>query len=123
MPRTHATSPGAWTPEHAAHLRRLKAWVCTHMDSKYRAGQREHGGNLWEAPGLLRELHAETFDLLAYGQALDEHAARIFEEYDAGKVTAAEALELVRAVLWGGAVAAHASDIASRFVRMGGRLR
>lgn len=71
------------------------------MDSKYRIGQAEHGGKLWEAPGLLRELHAETFDLLAYGQTLDEGAARIFQDYDAGRVTADDALERVRAVLWG----------------------
>ena len=96
-----ARAPGQWQPEHEAHLERLKAWVCTRVDQKYRRGQAEHGGKLWEAPGLLRELHAETFDLLAYGQALDEHAARIFQEYDAGQLTAADALERVRAVLWG----------------------
>ena len=101
MPRTHAPATGDWKAQHDAHLERLKAWVCTHVDRKYRRGQAEHGGNLWEAPGLLRELHAETFDLLAYGQALDEHSARIFQEYDAGQVTAADALERVRAVLWG----------------------
>ena len=101
MPRTPATTTGMWQPEHEAHLERLKAWVCTQEDRKYRRGQAEHGGNLWEAPGLLRELHAETFDLLAYGQALDEQAARIFQAYDAGRVTAADALERVRAVLWG----------------------
>ena len=76
MPRTPATTTGMWQPEHEAHLERLKAWVCTQEDRKYRRGQAEHGGNLWEAPGLLTraswsagELHAETFDLLAYGQA------------------------------------------------------
>ncbi len=101
MPRTVATKPRMWTPEHDAHLERLKAWVCTHVDSKYRIGQTEHGGKLWEAPGVLRELHAETFDLLAYGQALDEIATRIFREYDADRVTANDALEQVRAVLCG----------------------
>ena len=101
MPRTHATPTGSWKPEHDAHLERLKAWVCTQVDRKYRRGQAEHGGKLWEAPGLLRELHAETFDLLAYGQALDEHAARIFQDYDAGRVTADAALSQVRALLWG----------------------
>ena len=101
MARAHATATGDRRPEHEEHLERLKAWVCRHVDRKYRRGQAEHGGKLWEAPGLLRELHAETFDLLAYGQALDEHAVGIFQEYDAGQLTAADALERVRAVLWG----------------------
>ena len=88
-------------PEHEAHLQRLLEWVSTRVGEKYRRGQAEHGGQLWEAPGLLKELHAETFDLLAYGQALEENAASIFEDYDTGQVTADEALERVRAVLWG----------------------
>ena len=51
--------------------------------------------------GLLTELHAETFDLLAYGQAIEEHAVRIFRDYDAGRVTADDTLARVRALLWG----------------------
>ena len=93
--------PGQWQPEHEAHLERLLAWVCTHVDRKYRRGQAEHGGKLWEAPGMLAELNAETVDQLAYGQALDEHAARIFQAYDAGRVTADDALSQVRVLLWG----------------------
>ena len=88
-------------PEHEAHLQRLLTWVATHVDRKYRRGQAEHGGALWKAPGLLKELHAETFDLLAYGQAVEEHVARIFQDYDAGRVTADDALARVRAALWG----------------------
>ena len=68
-------------------------------------GQAEHGGQLWEAPGLLAELHAETFDLLAYGQAIEEHAGRIFRDFDAGRVTADAAMLQVRALLWGKAPA------------------
>ena len=88
-------------PAHEAHLQRLQTWVATHLDRKYRRGQAEHEGNLWEAPGLLTELHAETIDALVYGQALDEQAARIFRDYDADQLTAADALERVRALLWG----------------------
>ncbi len=97
-------------PAHEAHLQRLLAWVSKKLARKYRRGQAEHGGRLWEAPGLLTELQAETFDLLAYGQALEEHAAGIFRDYDAGRVTAEDALVRVRAVLWsdgGKNLAAH----------------
>ncbi len=88
-------------PEHEEHLQRLLAWVSTRVSEKYRRGQAEHGGKLWEAPGLLKELHAETFDLLAYGQAVEEHAVQIFRDYDAGRVTADDALAGMRALLWG----------------------
>ena len=91
---------GRWTPKHEAHLQRLLTWVATHVNQKYRRGQAEHGGALWKAPGLLKELHAETFDLLSYGQALEEHAVRIFQDFDAGRVTADAALLQVRALLW-----------------------
>ena len=101
MPRTHATTPGQWQPDHEAHLQRLQTWIAEHVDRKYRRGQTEHGGKLWEAPGMLRELHDETVDQLAYGQALEEHATRIFRAYDDGRVTAADALSQVRALLWG----------------------
>ena len=90
-----------WQPDHEAHLQRLLKWVVEQVDRKYRRGQAEHGGKLWEASGLLRELQAETIDQLAYGQALDECAARILQEYDAGQLTAANALSQVRALLWG----------------------
>ena len=65
---------------------------------------------MWEAPGLLTELHAETFDLLAYGQAIDEHAGRIFRDFDAGRVTADDALLQVRALLWGDAPGPQRSE-------------
>ena len=107
QPRTHAMTPGWWTLDHEAHLQRLLAWVATHVDRKYRRGQAEHGGQLWEKPGLLAELHAETFDLLAYGQTLDEHAGQIFQDFDAGRVTAEDALARVRALLWGDAPGAQ----------------
>ena len=109
MPRTHATTPGDWQPEHEAHLQRLLAWIATHVDRKYRRGQAEHGGKLWEAPGLLKELHAETIDQLAYSQAIDEQAGRIFQAYDAGRVTADDALSQVRALLCGTLAPNHAS--------------
>ena len=88
-------------PAHEAHLQRLQTWVATHLDRKYRRGQAVHEGNLWEAPGLFTELHAETIDAIAYGQALDEQAARIFRDFDADQLTADDALERVRALLWG----------------------
>ena len=95
------TTSGCWQPDHEAHLQRLLAWIATRVDRKYRRGQAEHGGKLWGANGLLMELQAESIDQLAYSQAIDEQASRIFQEYDNGRVMADDALEQVRALLWG----------------------
>lgn len=35
------------TKEQEAHLERVKSEFCELVDEKYRAGQREHGGDLW----------------------------------------------------------------------------
>jgi hypothetical protein len=40
--------------------------------SKYEAGQKEHGGNLWEKPGLLDNMEEEVIDAWFYIQALKQ---------------------------------------------------
>ena len=56
----------AMTPEHEAHLARIKARLAADIDAKYRAGQDEHGGRLWEKPGMLQHAYAEALDLCVY---------------------------------------------------------
>ena len=84
-PQRDAVKAGTMQQEHEAHLQRLLAWVSRHADRKHRP----RPGGAWRGvvggAVLLREVHAETFDLLAYGQALEEHAARIFQDYDPGR--------------------------------------
>jgi hypothetical protein len=62
------------TPEQEAHLARVKARFLAEVDAKYRAGVREHGGNLWERTkmDLIRELKAEAVDLYVYAQTLED---------------------------------------------------
>lgn len=43
---------GEMTEEQASHLRRIKSSFTFHVDQKYRAGQREHGGDLFTKPTL-----------------------------------------------------------------------
>ncbi len=38
--------------------------------NKYMAGQKEHGGNLWEKPNLLDHAEEEVVDLWYYLQAI-----------------------------------------------------
>ena len=40
--------------------------------AKYEAGQKEHGGNLWEKPGLLDNMEEEVIDAWFYIQALKQ---------------------------------------------------
>lgn len=54
------------TPEHEAHLAYLKAELTADIDAKYRAGQEEHGGNIWEKPGMLEHAIEEVLDLAVY---------------------------------------------------------
>ena len=48
--------------EHEAHLAHLIATFTADLDAKYRAGQIEHGGNIWEKPGMLAHAIEEAID-------------------------------------------------------------
>ena len=54
------------TPEHEAHLAHLKSEIAKDIDAKYRAGQIEHGGNIWEKPGMLEHAIEEVLDMAVY---------------------------------------------------------
>jgi hypothetical protein len=60
------------TPEQDAHLLRIQDHVVSKLRAKYRTGQREHGGNLWEKPGLLEEALNEAIDQVIYLSTLIE---------------------------------------------------
>lgn len=54
--------------EHEAHLARRQAQITKLLDWKYRKGQREHGGKLWEhsAAWLIQQAIEEAADTLFY---------------------------------------------------------
>lgn len=54
------------TEAQEAHLQRIKDAVGADLDAKYRAGQHEHGGNLFEKPGMLEAAYEEALDLCIY---------------------------------------------------------
>jgi hypothetical protein len=62
------------TREQEAHLDRIKAAFLEEVDAKYRAGVREHGGNLWDNPPewLLDEAMKECIDQYTYLFSLKE---------------------------------------------------
>jgi hypothetical protein len=49
-----------------AHLDRIVSRVSADLRAKYEAGQEEHGGNLWEKPGMLEQAYAEALDQCIY---------------------------------------------------------
>lgn len=56
------------------HLKGLKDSFLAEFDKKYRKGQKEHGGNLFEVPPieLIRALKEEALDLWAYACTLED---------------------------------------------------
>lgn len=70
------------TYEHEKHLGRIKTQIIDLIDAKYRAGQEEHKGNLWEKSGLLDEAINEVIDLAVYLLTLKEQIVKVGEKYD-----------------------------------------
>lgn len=58
--------------DNAAHRDRIIARFSTEFSAKYERGQAEHGGNMWEKPGMLSHAIEEVLDLAAYLYTLDE---------------------------------------------------
>lgn len=54
------------TIEQEDHLRNLKYDFLHAVDAKYRAGQLEHGGDLWKKPGVLEMAMEEVIDMYVY---------------------------------------------------------
>lgn len=60
------------TSEQRAHLARILDTFTKDASAKYEAGQTEHGGNLWEKPGMLEQAIAEAIDMVIYLYTLKE---------------------------------------------------
>jgi len=66
------------TKEQEKHLAQIVEAVTLRILAKYRRGQAEHGGNLWDRPSL-PELHQEITDLNTYVITLD-YQLRVCDE-------------------------------------------
>jgi hypothetical protein len=64
------------TAPHDAHVERILTQFNADLRAKYDAGQREHGGNLWEKPGMLEHAIEEAIDLVVYLYTLREQIGR-----------------------------------------------
>jgi hypothetical protein len=63
---------------HEAHLTRILSEFNADARAKYEAGQEEHGGNLWEKPGMIEHALAEAIDLVVYLYTLRDQQRRSF---------------------------------------------
>lgn len=61
------------TEPQETHLAEIKAHFLREVDAKYRAGQREHGGDLFRKniSALIREIKQEAVDLYVYADSLE----------------------------------------------------
>lgn len=59
-------------PEREAHLQFIKDEFVKAVDAKYRIGQVEHGGNLFEKKGMLKFALEEVIDLYVYLKTLQQ---------------------------------------------------
>lgn len=64
------------TSDQQAHLQRILSEFTKDASEKYISGQKEHGGNLWEKPGMLDNAIQEVLDLAVYLYTLREQLER-----------------------------------------------
>lgn len=57
---------------HEEHLQRILSRFNRELAEKYRKGQAEHGGNLWQKSGMLDYAIEEVLDLAVYLYTLKE---------------------------------------------------
>jgi hypothetical protein len=53
-------------------MRRILSEFNLDLEAKYRAGQEEHGGNMWEKKGMLTHAIEEAIDQVVYLYTLRE---------------------------------------------------
>jgi hypothetical protein len=85
------------TKKQNEHLAENLAATVSLMTKKYKAGQKEHSGNLWEKPGMLRNAENEVADLNNYLPTLRKQLNDVRLLLESGNNLAA--LSLLRDVL------------------------
>jgi hypothetical protein len=66
--------------DHEHHLQEVKDSFEQEVDKKYRHGQLEHGGNLWQKSGLIKQAKQEAVDLYVYLDTLEKQLERLTGE-------------------------------------------
>ena len=67
------------------HLQAILATFEKEATEKYRAGVKEHGGHLWEKPGMLDEAIKEAIDLVVYLYTLRDQRDTLGRKFESFK--------------------------------------
>ncbi len=86
------------TPMREKHLERVKERASQLIDKKYRAGQSEHGGNLWRKK-MLPNLIEETLDMMVYALTLEEQIEEVKNLCVAKGIKPVDAIAKIRRIL------------------------
>lgn len=95
-PARHLPRSDDMTPDRERHLAAILESASALMENKFRAGQVEHGGNIWEKPGMLRHALEEAADLFPYLLTFEGQGSALVLAMRSGTITlqdAATALE------------------------------
>ena len=72
----HKLSGFFMTKKQTQHLKRIQNSFVKEVGKKYLKGQQEHGGNLFEKPGMLDMAIEEVLDLAVYLYTLREQSEK-----------------------------------------------
>jgi hypothetical protein len=79
------------------HLADIIGTQVTRTQRKYKKGHKEHGGNLWEKPGMLQMLEEELTDAFTYSHTLRFQLDTVLMFLETGNTLAAK--ELLKDIL------------------------
>lgn len=85
------------TPDREQHLADNLMAALNLMSSKYREGQKEHGGNMWQKSGMLHNAEQEVADLNHYLPTLRRQLQEVLTLIDSKRFD--EARELLFNIL------------------------
>ena len=72
------------------HLTEIQQAIAKRVNAKYRVGQAEHGGDLWERVPLVEDLIEEALDQMTYALTLKSQLSRVKKLLDDARNAAPE---------------------------------
>jgi hypothetical protein len=98
-PARHLPRSPDMTPDRERHLAAVLKSATSLIDRKFRRGQVEHGGNIWEKPGMLHHAMDEAADLFPYLVTLEGQMSALALGLRSGAITAEEAADALERLI------------------------
>jgi hypothetical protein len=90
-PARHLPRSDDMTADRERHLAAVLDSAHALIDQKFRAGQVQHGGNIWEKPGMLQHAIEEVADQTVYLFTLEGQMSALALALRSGTITAQDA--------------------------------